>query len=74
MPSPMTNVLLALETQKAVPVPMAALVLGAVSQVEVLTELVDRVCDRYFDTPSRRQLIAVNFVPPKGRPSSCARA
>lgn len=46
MPSPrIADTLLALETQKALSLPLAALILGAVSQVEALIELVDRVYD-----------------------------
>ena len=49
MPSPkIVDTLLALETQKALTRPMAALILGAVSQVEALIELADRVCDPVF--------------------------
>jgi len=52
MPSPtITDALLALETQKALSLPMAALILGALSQVEGLIELADRVCDPIFRTP-----------------------
>jgi hypothetical protein len=42
------DALLTLETQKALPLPMTALILGAVSQVEALIELADRVCDPVF--------------------------
>jgi hypothetical protein len=42
------DALLALETQKTLSLPMAALILGAVSQVETLIELADRVCDPAF--------------------------
>jgi hypothetical protein len=48
------DALLALETQKNLSLPMAALILGAVSQVETLIEVADRVCDPYFGSPSRR--------------------
>ena len=49
MPSPkIVDALLALETQKTLSRPMAALILGAVSQVEGLIELADRVCDPVF--------------------------
>jgi hypothetical protein len=49
MPSPkIADVLLALETQNAPSLPMAALILAAVSQVEALIELADRVCDPVF--------------------------
>ena len=49
MPSPkITDALLALETQKALTLPMTALILGAVSQVEALIELAERVCDPVF--------------------------
>lgn len=43
--------LLALETQKTLSLPVAALILGAVSQVEMLIELADRVCDPVFRHP-----------------------
>ena len=45
------DALLALETQKNLSLPMAALILGAVSQVETLIELADRVCDPVFRQP-----------------------
>ena len=49
MPSlKIADALLGLETQKALSLPMAALILGAVSQVESLIELADRVCDPVF--------------------------
>jgi len=49
MPSPkFADTLLALETQKALSRPVAVLILGAVSQVEALIELADRVCDPVF--------------------------
>ncbi len=49
MPSlKIAHALMAPETQKALSLPMAALILGAVSQVEVLIELADRVCDPVF--------------------------
>ena len=40
--------LLAPETQKALSLPTAALILVAVSQVEAVMEIVDRVCDPLF--------------------------
>jgi hypothetical protein len=40
--------LLTPETQKAFSLPMTALILGAVSQVETVMEIVDRVCDPLF--------------------------
>jgi hypothetical protein len=44
MPSPRTSdALLAPETQKALSLPVATLILGAVSQVDSLIELADRV-------------------------------
>jgi len=53
MLSPETyRALLSPETQKALSLPTAALILGALSQVENLMELVDRVCDRAFANPS----------------------
>lgn len=49
MPSlKIADALLALETQKALSLPAAALILGAVSQVEALIELADRVCSPVF--------------------------
>lgn len=52
MPSPkIVDTLLALETQNALSRPMTALILGAVSQVEALIELADRVCDPVFRHP-----------------------
>jgi hypothetical protein len=52
MPSPkIVDALLALETQKVASLPVAALILGAVSQVEGLIELADRVCDPVFRQP-----------------------
>jgi hypothetical protein len=43
--------LLALETQKTLSLPVAALILVAVSQVEMLIELADRVCGPVFRHP-----------------------
>jgi len=40
--------LLSPEIQKALSLPTAALILGAVSEVETLMEIVDRVCDPLF--------------------------
>lgn len=52
MPSPkIVDAMLAIETQKALSLPMAALILGAVSQVEALIELADRVRDPVFRQP-----------------------
>jgi hypothetical protein len=52
MPSPkIVDALLALESQNALSRPMAALILGAVSQVEALIELADRVIDPVFRHP-----------------------
>jgi hypothetical protein len=49
MPSlDVAQALLALETPKALSLPMAAVILGAVSQVETVMEIVDRVCDPFF--------------------------
>jgi len=53
MPSPkIVDALLALERQKTLSRPMAALILGAVSQVEALIELADRVCNPVFRRPN----------------------
>ena len=43
-----SRALLSPETRKALSLPTAALILGALSQVENLVELVDRVCDPIF--------------------------
>jgi len=52
MPSPkIVDALLALESQNALSRPMAALILGAVSQVEALIELADRVTAPVFRHP-----------------------
>lgn len=49
MPSlEIAQALLAPETQKALSLPMAALIFGALSQVETVMEIVDRVCEPYF--------------------------
>lgn len=49
MPSlKMAHALLAPETQNALSLPMAALMLGVVSQVDSLIELADRVCGPVF--------------------------
>ncbi len=54
MPSlEVAQALLAFETQKALSLPMAALIVGAVSQVETIMELVDRVCDPFFRSPGK---------------------
>lgn len=56
MPSPkIVDALLALETQKVPSLPVAALILGAVSQVEGLIELADRVCDPVFRRPIKNK-------------------
>ena len=41
--------LLGFETQKALSLPMAAVIFGTV-QVETVMEIVDRVCDPFFGT------------------------
>jgi len=49
MPSlKIAQALLSPETQKALSLPTAALILGALSQVETVMEIVDRVCDPLF--------------------------
>jgi len=40
------------ETRNVLYVPLAAVVLGALSQVETAIELADRVCDQYFQFAS----------------------
>jgi hypothetical protein len=54
MPSPKTiDALLAPKAQKTLTLPVAALILGAVSQVDSLIELADRVCDTEFRQRTR---------------------
>lgn len=54
MPSPkLADALLALETQRALSLPVPTLILGAVAQVESLIELAGRVCDPVFRQASR---------------------
>jgi hypothetical protein len=49
MPSPeIVHALLAPETQKTLSLPTASLILGALSQVETLIELAERICDPVF--------------------------
>jgi hypothetical protein len=49
MPSlEVAQALLGFETQKALSLPMAAVIFGAVSQVETVMEIVDRVCDPFI--------------------------
>jgi hypothetical protein len=42
----LTHALLTCETQKDLSLPVAALILGAVSQAKTVMEMVDRVCDQ----------------------------
>jgi hypothetical protein len=49
-----TRALLSPETRKVLSLPTAALILGALSQVENLVELVDRVCDPVFRRSANR--------------------
>jgi hypothetical protein len=42
------------ETRKALSLPLAVLIMGALSQVETTIELTNRVCDPYFAGQSRR--------------------
>jgi hypothetical protein len=42
------------ETRKALSLPLAVLITGALSQVETTIELTNRVCDSYFAGQSRR--------------------
>ena len=44
----LAHALLTPETQKALSLPVAALILGAVSQAETVIEIVDRVCGQRF--------------------------
>ena len=55
MPFPeIENEFLELEKQKALSLPVVALILGAVAQVEGLMELADRVCNPAIRRPSPR--------------------
>lgn len=72
MPSPqIVDSLLALETQKALSRPMAGLILGAVSQVEALIDLANRVCDPVFSHPMKTATDcgSVARVPKSGPPA-----
>lgn len=54
MTSPkIADILLVFETQKALAFPMTALILGAVSQVETLIDLADRVCTPALRSPRK---------------------
>jgi hypothetical protein len=58
MPSlKIARVLLAPDTQEALSLPITALILGAVSQVDSLMELADRICDPIF----RRSIKATTY-------------
>jgi hypothetical protein len=49
MPSPeIVHALLSIQTQETLSVPTAALILGALSQVDNLIELAERVCNPVF--------------------------
>jgi hypothetical protein len=52
----MMNTLLNAETRNVLSVPLVALILSAVSQVEATMELTNRVCDRYFGFQTRQDL------------------
>ena len=52
----MTRALLSAETRKALSLPTATLILGALSQIENLVELVDRVCDPIFRRTANYEL------------------
>ena len=43
------------ETRQALPLPLVALITGALSQVETTIELTNRVCDSVFPVPARRR-------------------
>ena len=59
MPSPkVAQALPSFDTQRALSLPVAALVMRAISQVEALIDLADRVCDPVFH-PAFRQASAV---------------
>lgn len=47
-----SHVLLSIQTQETLSVPTAALIFGALSQVENLIELAERVCDPVFSRPN----------------------
>jgi len=71
MPSQkIVDALLALETQKNLSLPLAALILGAVSQVEALIELADRVCDPVFRRSANATTDYISCRPREGRPAA----
>ena len=49
------------ETPKALSLPLAVLITGALSQVETTIELTNRVCDSYFAGQSRRTTDSGNW-------------
>jgi hypothetical protein len=49
------------ETRKALSLPLAVLITGALSQVETTIELTNRVCDSYFAGQSRRTTDSGNW-------------
>jgi hypothetical protein len=49
------------ETRKALSLPLAVLITGALSQVETTIELTNRVCDSYFGGQSRRPTDSGNW-------------
>jgi hypothetical protein len=50
----LVHALLNPETRKALSLPLAALITGALSQVETTIELTNRVCDSVFRRPIKR--------------------
>lgn len=57
--------LLAPETQEALSLSTAALILGAVSQADTIMEIVDRVCDPFFRSVVKAANSAVVSAGPK---------
>jgi len=60
--------LLSPETQRALSLPTAALILGAVSQVDTVMEIVDRVCDPLFRSAVKAASPALDSAGPGLQP------
>jgi hypothetical protein len=60
----LAHALLAPETQTVLSLPVAALILGAISQAETVMEIVDRVCDARFRSSVK---VASSSVPSAGQ-------
>lgn len=60
----LTHALLTPETQKALSLPLAAVILGAVSQAETVMEIVDRVCDQRLRSKAASSPVAGRTTDP----------